>query len=144
MLASYLFRYAISIGTLRVIDAAGREHVFAGAPGPTVTVRLTDKALHHRLLFNPKLALGEAYMDGTLTVEGGTLYDLLDLAGRNMAAVEKHPLQAAQQWLGRMMRFIHTHNPAGRSRRNVAHHYDLSDTLYDLFLDRDRQYSCAY
>src|SRR3954447_26304107 len=83
-------------------------------------------------------------MEGTLTVEDGTLYDLLDLAGRNMTALESHPLQALQEHFGRLLRFVHTYNPVTRARRNVAHHYDLSDTLYDLFLDRDRQYSCAY
>src|SRR5262249_58507051 len=55
-----------------------------------------------------------------------------------------HPVQAVQQWAGRLVRVAHTYNPAARPRRNVAHHYDLSDPLYDLFLDRDRQYSCAY
>jgi cyclopropane-fatty-acyl-phospholipid synthase len=145
MLASHLFRRAITIGTLTVIDADGKRHVFSGAPGPSVTVRLKDRSLHHKLLFHPKLALGEAYMEGTLTVEeGGTLYDLLDLAGRNMQAVETHPLQALQQRLSKVLRVLHTYNPVHRSRENVAHHYDLSDTLYDLFLDKDRQYSCAY
>jgi cyclopropane-fatty-acyl-phospholipid synthase len=144
MLAAHLFRYVIQVGTLRVIDARGKAHSFSGAPGPSVTIRLHDAALHHRLLVHPKLAFGEAYMEGTLTVEDGTLYDLLDLAGRNMAAIETHPLQATQQLLGRLLRFVHTYNPVTRARQNVAHHYDLSDTLYDLFLDRDRQYSCAY
>jgi cyclopropane-fatty-acyl-phospholipid synthase len=146
MLASHLFRRAIVIGTLTVIDADGHRHVFSGAaPGPSVTVRLKDRSLHHKLLLHPKLALGEAYMEGTLTLEeGGSLYELLDLAGHNMAAVEIHPLQALQQRLARVLRFLHTYNPAHRSRQNVAHHYDLSDTLYDLFLDKDRQYSCAY
>jgi cyclopropane-fatty-acyl-phospholipid synthase len=60
MLAAHLFRYAIRVGTLRVIDARGTTHSFSGAPGPTVTVRLHDAALHHRLLLHPKLALGEA------------------------------------------------------------------------------------
>ena len=144
MLAAHLFRHFVRVGTLRVIDAQGGTHSFSGSPGPTVTVRLHDAALHRRLLLQPKLAFGEAYMEGTLTVEDGTLYDLLDLAGRNMTALESHPLQALQEHFGRLLRFVHTYNPVTRARRNVAHHYDLSATLYDLFLDRDRQYSCAY
>jgi cyclopropane-fatty-acyl-phospholipid synthase len=144
MLASQLFRRIISIGTLTVIDAGGTTHVFGDGGAPKVTIRLHDRALHHRLLTNAKLFLGEAYMDGTLTVEDGTVYDLLDLAGLNMAAFEQHPLQAAQSRIARGLRYLHTYNPMKRARRNVAHHYDLSDTLYDLFLDRDRQYSCAY
>src|SRR5258707_8292098 len=100
MLAAHLFHYVIKVGTLRVMEAHGKTHSYSGAPGPTVTVRLHDAALHHRLLLHPKLAFGEAYMEGTLTVEDGTLYDLLDLAGHNMAAIETHPLQAMQQVLG--------------------------------------------
>ncbi len=144
MLASQLFRRVVSTGTLKVIDAVGGTHVYGNGGAPRVTIRLHDRALHHRLLTNPKLVLGEAYMDGMLTVEGGTIYDLLDLAGRNLVAFERHPLQIAQTRLIRALRLIHTYNPVPRARRNVAHHYDLSDTLYDLFLDRDRQYSCAY
>jgi len=144
MLASQLFRRVVTTGTLTVIDAGGRTHRYGDGGAPKVAIRLHDRALHHRLLTNPKLALGEAYMDGTLTLEEGDVYDLLDLAGRNLAAFEEHPLQAAQARMGRLLRFLHTHNPVKRARRNVAHHYDLSDTLYDLFLDRDRQYSCAY
>src|SRR5438552_2481548 len=144
MLAAHLFRHFVRVNTLHVIDTQNKTHSFSGSPGPTVTVRLHDAGLHRRLLLQPKLAFGEAYMEGTLTVEDGTLYDLLDLAGRNMTALESHPLQALQEHFGRLLRFVHTYNPVTRARRNVAHHYDLSDTLYDLFLDRDRQYSCAY
>ncbi len=144
MLASLLLKRVITEGTLTVIDATGKAHVFRGTDAPRVTIRLHDKALHRRLLFNPKLYAGEAYMDGTLTVEDGSLYDFLDLIGRNIGALEGHPLQAVQLELGRVLRLIHTYNPIGRAQQNVAHHYDLSDTLYDLFLDKDRQYSCAY
>jgi cyclopropane-fatty-acyl-phospholipid synthase len=134
----------ITGGTLTMIDAYGKAHVFRGTEEPRVTIRLHDKALHHRLLLTPKLAVGEAYMNGTLTIEEGTLYDFLDLAGHNMVALEGHPLQATQLAIGRVLRFIHTYNPIGRAQQNVAHHYDLSGALYDLFLDKDRQYSCAY
>jgi cyclopropane-fatty-acyl-phospholipid synthase len=107
-------------------------------------VRLHDRALHRRLLTNPKLAFGEAYMEGTLTCEDGSLYDVLDLVGRNLAFLEQHPSQAWRERIGRFARLVHTYNPIGRAQRNVAHHYDLSGALYDLFLDKDRQYSCAY
>ena len=144
MLASLFLRRVITKGTLTVIDANGKAHVFGGGESPRVTIRLHDKALHHRLLISPKLAAGEAYMDGKLTVEDGTLYDFLNLAGMNMTELEGHPLQAIQLEIGRVLRFIHTYNPVTRARQNVAHLYDLSGTLYDLFLDEDRQYSCAY
>jgi len=144
MLLSHLFRILIKEGRLNVIDAKGRRHSFGPGGSPDVTVRLHDRALHRKLLTNPKLYLGEAYMEGSLTIEEGTLYELLDLVTRNLASVERHPLQAVQEFIGRALRFIHTHNPVERAQRNVAHHYDLSGALYDLFLDVDRQYSCAY
>ena len=144
MLASHFFRYLITVGTLTVIDAGGKTHRFAGSAGPEVTIRLHDKALHYRLLLDPYLAVGEAYMDGTLTVEDGTIYDALDLACRNVERLDSFPLQRLQESVKRLLRAIHTYNPIERAQRNVAHHYDLSDALYELFLDRDRQYSCAY
>ena len=96
MLAGQLFRRVINTGTLTVVDAGGRRHVYGDGGEPRVAIRLHDRALHRRLLTNPKLALGEAYMEGTLTLEEGGVYDLLDLAGRNLAAFEEHPVQVAQ------------------------------------------------
>lgn len=144
MLASYLFGPMMTEGQLSVIDADGKSHVFTGRPGPSITVRLHDRALHHRLLVNPKLAVGEAYMDGTLTIEDATLYELIDLLARNLVPYEARPSRRLVNSVQRVFRLIHSHNPTPRARRNVAHHYDLSGALYDLFLDRDRQYSCAY
>ncbi len=144
MLASYLLKALMTEGQLTVIDAGGRSHVFTGQPGPAITVRLHDHALHRRLLLHPKLAIGEAYMEGTLTIEDASLYELIDLLARNLVAYEARPRRRLYNGIQRTLRLIHAHNPIQRARRNVAHHYDLSDTLYDLFLDRDRQYSCAY
>jgi len=86
----------------------------------------------------------DAYMNGSLTIEEGSLYDFLDILTLN----EEGSPGARLMWLGdiagRVLRYIHQYNPVHRARRNVEHHYDLSDQLYELFLDRDRQYSCAY
>jgi cyclopropane-fatty-acyl-phospholipid synthase len=145
MLAAHFFRRLIKIGDLTVIDANGRTHCFSGADaGPDVTIRLHDRALHRRIMTHPYLAFGEAYMDGTLTLEKGTVYDALDLAARNMDNVDSFILQRLRDKFRRLLGFIETYNPVGRARQNVAHHYDLSGALYDLFLDEDRQYSCAY
>jgi cyclopropane-fatty-acyl-phospholipid synthase len=145
MLAAYFFRRLVRIGDLTVIDADGRTHFFSGAEvGPDVTIRLHDRALHRRLMTHPYLAFGEAYVDGTLTLEKGTIYDALDLAARNMGQVDTFPLQRLRDSFRRLLAFIETYNPVERARKNVAHHYDLSGALYDLFLDADRQYSCAY
>ncbi|MEQ8639482.1 MAG: cyclopropane-fatty-acyl-phospholipid synthase family protein [Alphaproteobacteria bacterium] len=135
----------ISVGRLEVVDHAGKRRVFEGSrPGPTATIRLADRATEWRIVRNPKLAVGEAYMDGRLTVEDGDLYGFLDLCARNLGAPTNLPFHGGWSLLQRLTRHIHMFNPVGRAKTNVAHHYDLSDTLYDLFLDRDRQYSCAY
>jgi cyclopropane-fatty-acyl-phospholipid synthase len=144
MLFARVLKHTIKIGRLTLIDATGKSHVFQGTPGPAQTIRLHDRSLHRRLLTNPKLAFGEAYMDEQLTCEDGTIYDVLDLMGRNLAYLEQHPSQLWREKLGRFARLVYSYNPVHRSRRNVAHHYDLSSALYDLFLDKDRQYSCAY
>ena len=144
MLVSRLLERMIRVGTLEVIDADGKPHVFSGAPGPEVTIRLHDRALHRRLFFNPQLFVGEAYMDGTLTIEKGTLSALLEIAARNLRFAQAYPLYSAGQRLSRLSRRWQQYNPVGRARTHAAHHYDLPDRLYELFLDRDRQYSCAY
>ncbi len=144
MLLAHLLRHLVRRGSLRVIDAGGTVHSFQGEPGPTVTVKLHDRALEWKLFLNPRLYLGEAFMDGTLTVEDASVYDFLAFLGENMAAAPKSVLTPLYGGFGRAFRVFQQYNPLGRARQNVAHHYDLSDTLYDLFLDADRQYSCAY
>ncbi len=141
-----MLRGFVQHGTLHVIDAEGGRHTLHGAPSePSATLRLHDPALYGRLLWNAKLGIGEAYMDGTLTLEeGSTLADLLELFGHNQDAVRDHPAQAWLRRLNRVLRPIQQHNPLKRARTNVAHHYDLSRRLYELFLDDDLQYSCAY
>ena len=142
---SRLLTEMIRTGRLTVIDAAGRVHPFgAGDSGPDVLVRLHDPLLPMRILLRPSLALGEAYMDGTITIEQGTLRDLLHLCTSNLEALGRHPIGAVRGELDRMLRRLQQDNRLGRARANIAHHYDLSGALYDLFLDRDRQYSCAY
>ncbi len=145
MLLARLLRRMITRGCLTVVDATGRRHSF-GRPGsePTVTIRLHDRALHGKLFLQPYLYLGEAYMDGTLTIEDGSLRDFLMLCGLNLETYEPNWLERIGRRIGYLARPIMQYNPVGRAKRNVAHHYDLSGQLYDLFLDRDRQYSCAY
>src|SRR5487761_928246 len=144
MLARRLFERVITIGRLRIIDASGGAHEFAGAPGPSAAIRLHDPALHWKLAVRPRLYLPEAFVDGTLTIEEGSLYDLLDLFAINLDALPDGMLSRLLNGSVTLMRRVHQYNPMPRARQNVAHHYDLSDELYGLFLDRDRQYSCAY
>jgi cyclopropane-fatty-acyl-phospholipid synthase len=144
MLLVRLLNHLVRSGTLRVTDAHGRSYVFGDGTPPRVAFRLTDSALNWKLAVHPRLHLGEAYMDGTLVIEEGEVFDLLDLFGRNMAAAPPSALSPLWNGWGTFLRTVAQWNPVPRAKANVAHHYDLSDALYELFLDRDRQYSCAY
>lgn len=145
ILLNYFLKRLIKIGSLTLFDADGRAHEYHGEePGPDIAIRLRDNALAWRLFFFPSLACGEGYMEARLTVENGTLYDFLDLIGRNMQATNYGNGRFFFKALRRLFRPVQQFNPLKRARRNVAHHYDLSGKLYELFLDKDRQYSCAY
>jgi cyclopropane-fatty-acyl-phospholipid synthase len=145
MLLSKMLERTVKHGSLTLIDAAGGVHRFGDNGQPRVTVRVHDAALHWKIPINPTLNAGEAYMDGTLTIEEGTLADFLDVTTRDIEALMgADPIHRVVRLLGRMVRAVQQYNPAWRAQKNVAHHYDLSDRLYDLFLDTDRQYSCAY
>jgi cyclopropane-fatty-acyl-phospholipid synthase len=141
MLFAALLKSIIRTGSLRLIDGAGRTHDIGDGQPARCTIRLKRRRLDYTLAFNPALTVGEAYMDGALVVEEGTLCDFLEIAAQNYANLERNPWFAL---LNTLTRRIRQYNPIGRAQRNVAHHYDLSGKLYDLFLDRDRQYSCAY
>ena len=144
MLFAPLLRRLIKFGRLTVIDPRGHAHVMEGAGGPSAVIRLHDPSAGRALVHNPALAVGEAYMDGRLTVEEGALFDLLTIlvVNRREALLGRSTGAAAlgRKLLGR----LRTHNPVGAARRKVSHHYDLKPELFDLFLDSDRQYSCAY
>ncbi|MDA1132453.1 MAG: cyclopropane-fatty-acyl-phospholipid synthase [Proteobacteria bacterium] len=132
-------------GTLTVVDAAGRTDVFRGAgDGPAVAIRLHSRWLPRRLALNPDLSFGEAFMDGTLTVEHGDIHAVVSLLMENADLSGAFWVRRFRRRLARLFRLLQQFNPDARSRRNVAHHYDLSGDLYRLFLDTDLQYSCAY
>jgi cyclopropane-fatty-acyl-phospholipid synthase len=132
----------ITRGTLEVIHADGRRTRSGDGGPPHHTVRLHDRRLDWWLPLNPQLHVAEAYVDGTLTIEGADLRSFLAHVAENLQRYEQaHRHRPLARVLRRLRR---QRNPVGRARRNVAHHYDLSGELYDLFLDSDRQYSCAY
>ena len=143
-LLSHLLKRFVKTGTLTVIDADGKRHLFGDQAEPRVTFRITDKKLYRSMFFNPDLALGEGYMDGTLQFIDCTIYDFLYLFNLNRRSLGAHPLQSITRKISKTFRFLQQHNPIGKARENVAHHYDLSRELYALFLDVDQQYSCAY
>lgn len=141
MLLVHLLAAAKGDGTLDLVTATGRHHSIGAGP-PKLTLRLHDRAVERDLLLNPRLNFGEAYMDGRLSVDGGTIYDLLAML---MSGTEvQGALGRAAHSLSPLLRHLQQYNPMRRSRQNVEHHYNLSRQFYQLFLDRDMQYSCAY
>ena len=142
---SHMLKSFVRVGTLKVIDAEGKTHIFGGrAAGPEVTMRLTDPTLYRSLFLNPELAAGEAYMDGRMSFENSTLRDFLTLFSMNRLSLGSYPLQKALRKVSRGLKSFQQANPVGRAQKNVAHHYDIGNDFYKLFLDRGMQYSCAY
>jgi cyclopropane-fatty-acyl-phospholipid synthase len=141
-----LLRRLIRKGRLTVFDARGRRYDYGEPDGVTapVTIRFTDQWTTWRAAVDPALAIGEAYMDGRMRVEQGDIRALLDLVGRN-ARWDDDDAVRMRLWRPRRRGMPwEAWNRPRRAMRNVAHHYDLSDRLYALFLDEDLQYSCGY
>jgi cyclopropane-fatty-acyl-phospholipid synthase len=143
-LLDLLLRRFVRRGTLRITTADGSAFSFGDGTGRPVAIRFMTPSAQRGVVIDPEVRLGEAYMDGTLRVEQGTIADLLAIVlGQTTDGMP--PGWARLQW---WMRFFYRRlkqlNVPTRARRNVAHHYDLDGRLYSLFLDADRQYSCAY
>ena len=142
-LLDVMLRRFFVTGALDLTYPDGTTRRYGPGQGDALRLALHDPALPRRLVLGTELALGEAYMDGTATIDGDDLDGFLALLLSNAAQTDA----AWRRWTTRLRhwkRVIDQTNPAHRSRENVAHHYDLSGKLYDLFLDDDRQYSCAY
>jgi cyclopropane-fatty-acyl-phospholipid synthase len=141
-LLRYFLKQFIRRGTMRFTTASGAEFSCGDGTGTPVSVRFLTADAERRILLNPELALGELYMDGTFVVENGSIADVLAIL---LAQPEILPGWAKlQYWLRYLVRHAQQFNPRPRSRDNVARHYDLDGRLYSLFLDADKQYSCAY
>ena len=141
-----LFKRFMQDGELVVIDPAGGKRRY-GRPSATrapVRIRLADNATARAIALNPALGAGEAFMDGRLVMEQGDIFALLDLVTHNLRWERDNPVRFALWRQARLAAWWDGINFERRSKRNVAHHYDLDDRLYDLFLDPHRQYSCAY
>ena len=143
-LLSHMLTKFVQKGTLHVIEADGRLHEFKGTPEPLATIEFHEDDLPFKIFRNPELHLGEGYMNGTVTLVDCTISDFLGLFSLNRGSMASYPLQNVIRKVTRMLRTFNQHNPIGKAQQNVAHHYDLSRELYELFLDKDMQYSCAY
>ncbi|MGL4296364.1 MAG: SAM-dependent methyltransferase, partial [Aestuariivirga sp.] len=138
------FKAVLAQGTMRVTGPDGVTRSYGDGTGSPVHLLIKTTEAARKLVFDADLFLGECYMDGSIDVKDCTIYDVLALL---MANVEANKMPAPARLMYGLRRFkkrIDQYNPVGKAKENVAHHYDLSGALYDLFLDRDRQYSCAY
>ncbi len=143
LLISFLAR-VVGPGALEITTASGARHRVGTGTGVPLAIHFVDRAAERQLLIDPALQLGELYMDGRLVVTKGSVYDFLDLAIANMALQSSVRLVAILDRLRKILRRVGRKNGVRRSSQNVAHHYDLDVRLFDLFLDPDHQYSCAY
>jgi cyclopropane-fatty-acyl-phospholipid synthase len=136
-------RRKLRFGNLTVHHQNGTSDTFGDGTGAPVVVAVTDEAARTIALF-PGLHLGEAYMDGGLQFQTGTVWDLMEIIGRNFGGKRLGKQGAMADTLRQLSLRLQQWNDRDASRRNVAHHYDLSHDLYRRFLDEDMQYSCAY
>ena len=128
-----------------LVDAYTTEHII-GNPKKKIPIklRLLDKSLHYKLLLLPELYFGEAYTDGSLVIENGSLTEFLDIAMKNIGRNETNYYSKIIKKIRGTYRYFTNFNLVPKSKKNIAHHYDISEKLYDLFLDSNRVYSCAY
>ena len=128
-----------------LIDSNSKKYVI-GKPSreKPISLKLLDPKLMQKLLLYPDLYFGEAYMDGSLVIENGNITEFLDLAFKNIGRGNINSYGAVINKLRGTYRYLTSFNKIAKSKENVAHHYDISEKLYDLFLDENRQYSCAY
>jgi cyclopropane-fatty-acyl-phospholipid synthase len=144
MLFRKLIGQIVRHGSVRVIDARGKSFTYGDGSEPRCTLRIHRKSVDYRVPLFPSLVFAEAYMDGLVSFEQGGLEDFLRIVMQNGEQLDNHWLVRLGAAVNRQASRRKLSNPVGKARRNVAHHYDLSGQLYDLFLDSDRQYSCAY
>ena len=143
-LANYLNKLIIEDGFI-LVDANLNNYVIGNPKKQNpIKLKLLDKSLHYKLLLYPDLFLGEAYSNGSAVIENGTLTEFLDIALKNVGRNETSTLSEFLNKLRGTYRFLTSFNLLKKSKSNVAHHYDISEDLYGLFLDSKKQYSCAY
>ena len=128
-----------------LIDAYSNKYII-GTPikKNPITIKILDKKLHYKLIFRPDLYFGESYSNGNIQIDNGSLTDFLDIALMNIGRGELNFFSKLINKLNGSYRYLTNFNFIKKSKINVAHHYDLSDSLYGLFLDSKKQYSCGY
>ena len=131
-------------GTLEIIDHKNNKHIF-GKSNPIVKIRLLNKSIERKLFLNPGLHIGEAYMNKELIIEQGSIEDFMNLITNCYDDfISNNNFYKFYEYLSSIFMPFQQFNRIVNSRKNVAHHYDIDENLYKLFLDKDMQYSCAY
>ncbi|MBB4185057.1 cyclopropane-fatty-acyl-phospholipid synthase [Sinorhizobium terangae] len=139
-----MLRRLVQKGKLTVVFSSGEEVVLGDGTGKPATIRIADARAEKAIARDPGLKFGEMYMDGRVLIEEGDIFDVLSIAKSNdlaNAATFRNSIVALLHVLRQQLK---SRLPVNRNRRNVAHHYDLDGKLFNLFLDEDWQYSCAY
>ena len=144
MIIKSVLSRVIKKGNLTWIQHDGNIHHYGDGSGELIKIRTTKDFSEIKLLLNPSLQFGESYMNGSLIMEEGRIHDLLKLLFSNSKIDVDHWIMDVSRAVRFILNKFNFGNYLSKSKKNVAHHYDLSDQLYDLFLDKDRQYSCAY
>ena len=143
----YLARFLNKVfkkGGFILTDADSKDYIIGQPTEDPIKLKILNKKLHYKLLFHPDLYFGEAYTNGDIVIENGSLTDFLDLALMNIGRNELNIFSYLLNKLRGSYRYLTNFNFIKKSKMNVSHHYDIKDDLYDLFLDPKRQYSCAY
>ena len=143
----YLARFLNKVfkkGGFILTDADSKDYIIGQPTDDPIKLKILNKKLHYKLLFHPDLYFGEAYTNGDIVIENGSLTDFLDLALMNIGRNELNIFSYLLNKLRGSYRYLTNFNFIKKSKMNVSHHYDIKDDLYDLFLDPKRQYSCAY
>ena len=144
MIVDSLLKKILKKGHLVWIKPNGLDFEYGDKTGTPIKMRTTNDFSEIKMMMNPSLHFGESYMNGSLILEEGTIHDLLKLIFINSGSNADHWVMKVDKFIRAIRNRIVSSNYIPKSKKNVAHHYDLSDKLYDLFLDKDRQYSCAY
>ncbi|WP_431299980.1 class I SAM-dependent methyltransferase [Tabrizicola sp. BL-A-41-H6] len=143
LLVAFL-RVGVRTGTIHLTLPDGVTHHIGPGGGPDVAVTLHDPTFSRKFFMRPDLTMGEAYMDGRLTIANDDIRSLITFGLRNARGRKVWPPFKQIAALAGRMKSWSIWNHVGIARRNVAHHYDISEELYDLFLGETKQYTCAY
>ena len=143
LLRKFLTQF-IRVGNLEIESASGQKYTVGDGTGPAVGVRFMDAGAELGLLLDPESAFGDLFTDGRIVVTKGSIFDALMIGTRNVNVAQPPKwLAAIQRYRAAMRLFIQRNTPA-IAKKNAEAHYDIDGRIYDLFLDADKQYSCAY